>query len=585
MASPGSGSDVSSVWIAVQSIGGRTVWSSSVPTDLTVLQVKQKIYEDLQANKPFQQELVLDSVKLQDHQTLQELLTDIEGPEGKSFTFNLVVLPIDPQWSPQLLRAAGDGSLEMTRSCLHKGADVESTDAYGNTALCLAASNGQTSIVTLLYDARADLNQASADGCTPLHHATYYGCHAIVEFLCEKRVDLQRRNRNGATPLMHAAQQNDLHSVQHLGSLLDDPLAINAKRGDGATALNLAAALGHVEVVESLCDLRADPNACANHMVTPLLLAAREGHLAVVQLLVEHRAELECQAATGATALSIASRMGHSEVVHGLLQAKAEIGQALSVAAQAGHLPIVELLCEHHCDPNVAGRHGKVALDLALQQRHLPIFSLLASYGAMATEDTKDMDLLQSCARGHVESISLLCDAKADVNISDQDGMTPLSYCAQEGLLGPAQRLLHARAYPDGLDGLSGRRHVDGATALCLAVHEGHKELVSLLLQADADENCCMGDGITPLHLACREGHEEVVQLLLEHRADVHRPMANGLTPLGACALCNQVAVAELLVEHGADSFEPSGESARRFGHEEKQHRMRSGAHSIRSPG
>eukprot|EP00913_Durusdinium_trenchii_P025315 g23765.t1 len=294
-------------------------------------------------------------------------------------------------------------------------------------------------------------------------------------------------------------------------------------------------------------------------MVTPLLLAAREGHLAVVQLLVEHRAELECQAATGATALSIASRMGHSEVVHGLLQAKAEIGQALSVAAQAGHLPIVELLCEHHCDPNVAGRHGK---DLALQQRHLPIFSLLASYGAMATEDTKDMDLLQSCARGHVESISSL-DLRWfwGRNISDQDGMTPLSYCAQEGLLGPAQRLLHARAYPDGLDGLSGRRHVDGATALCLAVHEGHKELVSLLLQADADENCCMGDGITPLHLACREGHEEVVQLLLEHRADVHRPMANGLTPLGACALCNQVAVAELLVEHGADSFEPSGES------------------------
>ena len=46
--------------------------------------------------------------------------------------------------------------------------------------------------------------------------------------------------------------------------------------------------------------------------------------------------------------------------------------------------------------------------DLALQQRHLPIFSLLASYGAMATEDTKDMDLLQSCARGHVESISSL---------------------------------------------------------------------------------------------------------------------------------------------------------------------------------
>ena len=46
--------------------------------------------------------------------------------------------------------------------------------------------------------------------------------------------------------------RNDLHSVQHLGSFLDDPLAINAKRGDGARALNLAAALGHVEVVEPL---------------------------------------------------------------------------------------------------------------------------------------------------------------------------------------------------------------------------------------------------------------------------------------------------------------------------------------------
>ena len=57
------------------------------------------------------------------------LLLSLGSAWLRSLSLNLVVLPVDPQWSSTLLRAAGEGTLAMTRSCLQKSADVESTDA------------------------------------------------------------------------------------------------------------------------------------------------------------------------------------------------------------------------------------------------------------------------------------------------------------------------------------------------------------------------------------------------------------------------------------------------------------------------
>ena len=61
-----------------------------------------------------------------------------------------------------------------------------------------------------------------------------------------------------------------------------------------------------------------------------------------------------------------------------------------------------------------------------------------------------------------------------------------------------------------------------GVTALILAIHRGHTEIVRLLLEAKADVNVSTKKGLTALFLAAHKGHTEIIRLLLEAKADVN---------------------------------------------------------------
>ncbi|KAL3891287.1 hypothetical protein ACJMK2_003550 [Sinanodonta woodiana] len=70
-----------------------------------------------------------------------------------------------------------------------------------------------------------------------------------------------------------------------------------------------------------------------------------------------------------------------------------------------------------------------------------------------------------------------------------------------------------------------------GYSALHLAAYFGHRDVVQLLLENDADVNILNNDGDTPLHKAAYTGRESTVMLLLEHNADVNIRNAEDQTP------------------------------------------------------
>ena len=49
-------------------------------------------------------------------------------------------------------------------------------------------------------------------------------------------------------------------------------------------------------------------------------------------------------------------------------------------------------------------------------------------------------------------------------------------------------------------------------------------DIATTLLEYGADTNAESKAGFTPLHLACQEGHTDMVSLLLEHQANVNHP-------------------------------------------------------------
>ena len=153
----------------------------------------------------------------------------------------------------------------------------------------------------------------------------------------------------------------------------------------------------------------------------------------------------------------------------------------------------------------------------------------------------------------------LLSQEGLDVNLPDNEGMTPLHHMAYKlrywvnpGLIiGPMKLLLgDKRTNANVIDGR-------GDTPLHLACGEKNSaEIVSLLIKKGADvlQKQGAGEGLSPLHLAIEHGRDPAsINLLIE--ADprtLEMEDCNGEKPLHvSCRL--DIAMAKLLLEKGAD--------------------------------
>ena len=101
--------------------------------------------------------------------------------------------------------------------------------------------------------------------------------------------------------------------------LVEEKTDINARGGPNGTALHIASAEGHKEIVQMLLDKGADINAQDESYRTALYIALEEGYKEIVQMLLDKGADINTQGGFYGTALRIASLNGHKEIVQMLL--------------------------------------------------------------------------------------------------------------------------------------------------------------------------------------------------------------------------------------------------------------------------
>lgn len=170
---------------------------------------------------------------------------------------------------------------------------------------------------------------------------------------------------------------------------------------------------------------------------------------------------------------------------------------ALHRAAENGHKDIVEMLLTAGADVNIKAKMGRSPLhNIAMND----IGVLLRDSGTDLQAVTEDLQNI----------IGLLCNAGADLNAMDDEGLSPLHVAVS------VQR-------------------------------QGRAEMVKLLLNAGVNVNTKTKDGITPLHMAVLDGRKDLVELLLNGGADTHVKDARGLTPLECATLKDDKDIAELL--------------------------------------
>ncbi|XP_023037867.1 protein fem-1 homolog B isoform X2 [Drosophila willistoni] len=190
----------------------------------------------------------------------------------------------------------------------------------------------------------ANFDQPDGQSLTPLTMAAMSGNVTFVKtLLSHYDVDLERECNvifdglvvYGATALWVAAGMGHLQIVK---MLVQAGASINHNTKAQSSPLRAACYEGRLDIVEFLIDNGADVNATNLFNNNTLMIAAYKGHALVVKTLLENGARPDEQALCGATALHYASESGHLDVVealldHGATLKKNELG--LSPALQA----------------------------------------------------------------------------------------------------------------------------------------------------------------------------------------------------------------------------------------------------------
>lgn len=380
----------------------------------------------------------------------------------------------------------------------------------------------------------------------------------------KKTIEKTRRERKTITRQTSSINQTSALQQQQLAvgaaqTATDKTIDVDSETDSNHdTALTLACAGGHEELVELLIQRDANIEHRDKKGFTPLILAATAGHEKVVNILLKHGAELEAQSErTKDTPLSLACSGGRYEVVEILLNVGANKEHRnvsdytpLSLAASGGYVNIIRLLLNHGAEINsrTGSKLGISPLMLAAMNGHTAAVKMLLDMGSdinAQIETNRNTALTLACFQGRHEVVSLLLDRKANVEHRAKTGLTPLMEAASGGYIDVGRVLLDKGADVNATPVPSSRD-----TALTIAADKGHLKFVDLLLTRGAAVEVKNKKGNSPLWLAANGGHLSVVKVLKNHNADIDSQDNRRVSCLMAAFRKGHTKVVEFMVNH-----------------------------------
>lgn len=230
------------------------------------------------------------------------------------------------------------------------------------------------------------------------------GCGTIASALLAQGASLEARDRFANTPLIHAAANGHVDLVDFL---LDQGALVNAQNLSGSTALLRAVIANERKTAKRLLERGAAVFAINRSGITPLAAASYNGNRRMVQMLLDAGAEADKPDGTGKPPVIYAAAKGYSKIVALFLEAgvPADIRDGNDLTPlmwAAGHpndvpdteaLETIKVLLDGQADIDLKDNRGRTALMI-------------------------------SAARGHAKVVAALIEAGADRSATDNDGKT-----------------------------------------------------------------------------------------------------------------------------------------------------------------
>jgi ankyrin repeat protein len=186
--------------------------------------------------------------------------------------------------------------------------------------------------------------------------------------------------------LIRAAEAGDAAQIR---ALLAQGASVKARDARGRTALLAATQGNRVAAARLLIEAGADVNAQDDIRDSPYLLAGARGHLEILRMTLNAGADLESTNRYGGTALIPACHYGHVETVRELLKTKIDVDHVNNLGwtalleavilgdGGAAHTEIVRLLLAARANPNIADRQGVTPLQHARSRGYREIAAQL----------------------------------------------------------------------------------------------------------------------------------------------------------------------------------------------------------------
>lgn len=229
-------------------------------------------------------------------------------------------------------------------------------------------------------------------------------------------------------------------------------------------------------------------NARDNNGNSALILAAEHGHIEIVEALIDEGADIELQNNRSETAYTKALQNGNTKILEILELAGAKIEKTLA-----------QIFDEYRDDTAL-----------------VYIIELVQASGVSAKDYENDTALSLSIDYGYEDVAKALILEGADVSATSRWGYTMLIHAAGSGYVDIVQMILaqaNTNNTANTLD-INDNENVTQTTALIMAASRGNTEIVQMLILAGADTTLKDSENCTALIHASNEGFAEIVALL-----------------------------------------------------------------------
>lgn len=177
----------------------------------------------------------------------QDSCSDVPPPSDSIGPPSSTTMSSEANGTTPLLAASAGGHTETVKVLVEHGADLASTDGWGNTALLLAVATAKSSecsqaILSSLAQhppPHVIINQPSRMLLTPLHAACENGMLDTALELIKMGADLEAKTRIGETSLMKACQKGD-GNLDVVRALINHGADVLSRDNRGKTALDVA---------------------------------------------------------------------------------------------------------------------------------------------------------------------------------------------------------------------------------------------------------------------------------------------------------------------------------------------------------